>query len=59
MKPGTPTLQATRLRDPLRDCIWQMHHSLNTEKVYLDLVRFFIHWHGRGGQMKHPLAMGA
>jgi len=35
-----------------------MHYSLSTEKVYLYWVRFFIRWHGRGGQMKHPRTMG-
>ena len=36
-----------------------MHHSLNTEKVYLYWVGFFIRWHGRGGQTRHPRDMGA
>ena len=36
-----------------------MHYSLSTEKIYLYWVRFFIRWHGRGGQMKHPRQMGA
>ena len=35
-----------------------MHYSLSTEKVYLYWVRFFIRWHERGGQMKHPRSMG-
>ena len=59
MKPGTPPLQSSRLLDQLRERIWYMHYSLSTEKVYLYWVRFFIRWHGRGGQMKHPRAMGA
>jgi integron integrase len=59
MKPGTPPLQSTRLLDQLRERIRYMHYSLSTEKVYLYWVRFFIRWHGRGGQMKHPRAMGA
>jgi integron integrase len=59
MKPGTPPLQSTRLLDQLRERIRYMHYSLSTEKVYLYWVRFFIHWHGRGGQMRHPRIMGA
>jgi len=59
MKPGAPPLQSSRLLDQLRERIRYMHYSLSTEKVYLYWVRFFIRWHGRGGQMKHPRTMGA
>ena len=59
MKPGTPPLQSTRLLDQLRERIRYMHYSLSTEKVYQYWVRFFIRWHGRDGQMKHPRTMGA
>jgi site-specific recombinase XerD len=59
MKPGIPPLQSTRLLDQLRERIRYMHYSLSTEKVYLYWVRFFIRWHGRNGQMKHPSTMGA
>ncbi len=59
MKPGTPPLQSTRLLDQLRERIRYMHYSLSTEKVYLYWVRFFIRWHGRNGQMRHPRTMGA
>lgn len=59
MKPGTPPLQSTRLLDQLRERIPYMHYSLSTEKAYLYWVRFFIRWHGRNGQMKHPRTMGA
>jgi len=58
MKPGTPPLQSSRLLDQLRERIRYMHYSLNTEKVYLYWVRFFIRWHGRNGNMKHPRTMG-
>lgn len=58
MKPGTPPLQSTRLLDQLRERIRYKHYSLSTEKVYLYWVRFFIRWHGRDGQMKHPRTMG-
>jgi len=59
MKPGTPPLQSSRLLDQLRERIRYLHYSLSTEKVYLHWVRFFIRWHGRCGQMKHPRTMGA
>jgi len=59
MKPGTPALQSVRLLDQVRERVRCLHYSLSTEKVYLYWVRFFIRWHGRGGQMKHPRAMGA
>lgn len=36
-----------------------MHYSLNTERVYLYWVHFFIRWHGRVGQMRHPRDMSA
>ena len=35
MKPGTPTLQSTRLLDQMRERIRYMHYSLSTEKIYL------------------------
>jgi len=38
----------------LREQIRCRHYSLNTEKVYLYWVRFFIRWH----QLKHPRNMG-
>ena len=36
-----------------------MHYSLSTEEVYLYWMRFFIGWHGRGGQMQLPRSIGA
>lgn len=59
MKPGTPALQSTRLRDQLRERIRYMHYSLATEKDYVYWVRFFIRWPARNGQMRHPREMGA
>ena len=59
MKPGTPPLKSTRLLDQMRERIRYMHYSLSTEKIYLYLVRFFIRWHGREGQMRHPRDIGA
>ncbi|MDP2448245.1 MAG: hypothetical protein Q8M93_01980 [Polaromonas sp.] len=43
----------------MRERIRYMHYSLSTGKVYLYWVRFFIRWHGRGGQMQHPRDIGA
>ncbi|APW48457.1 integron integrase [Rhodoferax antarcticus] len=59
MKPRNPPLQSARLLDQIRERIRYMHYSPSTEKVYLYWVRFFIRWHGRGGQMRHPRDMGA
>lgn len=59
MKPGTPVLRSTRLLDQLRERIRYLHYSLSTEKAYLQWVRFFVRWHGRNGQMRHPSDMGA
>ena len=59
MKPGTPVLRSTRLLDQLRERIRYLHYSLSTEKAYLHWVRFFIRWHGRNGEMRHPRDMGA
>jgi integron integrase len=59
MKPGTPVLRSTRLLDQLRERIRYLHYSLSTEKAYLHWVRFFVRWHGRSGEMRHPRGMGA
>ena len=59
MKPGTPPLKSPRLLDQMRERIRYMHYSLSTERIYLYWVRFFIHRHGREGQMQHPRDIGA
>ena len=59
MKPGTASAPSPRLLDQVREQIRYRHYSLSTEKTYLHWVRFFIRWHGRGGQMRHPRDMGA
>lgn len=59
MKPGTPPLQSIRVLDQLRERIRYMHYSHGTEQVYVYLVRFFIRWYGRNGQMQHPRDIGA
>jgi site-specific recombinase XerD len=50
--------QSTRLLDQVRERIRYLHYSLQTEKAYLYWARFFIRWHGRTGQMRHPRLMG-
>ena len=42
MKPGKPLFLSPRLLDQLRERIRSLHYSLNTEKVYVYGVRFFI-----------------
>jgi Phage integrase, N-terminal SAM-like domain len=58
MKPGTAPISPPRLLDQAREQIRYRHYSLSTEKTYLFWVKFFIRWHGRGGQMRHPRDMG-
>jgi site-specific recombinase XerD len=59
MKPGTPSLQSTRLLDQVRERIRYMHYSLKTEKAYLYWIRFFIRWSAmQSGGMRHPREMG-
>jgi integrase len=50
--------QSKRLLDQVREVLRHKHYSLKTEQAYLYWVRFFVRWHGRGGQMKHPTDMG-
>lgn len=50
--------QSKRLLDQVREVLRYRHYSLKTEQAYLYWVRFFVRWHGRGGQMKHPSDMG-
>jgi hypothetical protein len=42
MKPSSPVLQSARLLDQLRECLRYRHYSLNTEKSYVDWVRFYV-----------------
>lgn len=59
MKPDLPIPQSPRLLDQLREVLRYKHYSLRTEQAYLYWVRFFIRWHARVGQMRHPRDMGA
>ena len=45
--------------DQVRERIRYLHYSLSTEKVYLHWVHFYIRWHAKSGQMRHPSDMGA
>jgi integron integrase len=57
-KVGAPALQSTHLLDQLRERIRYLHYSLQTEKAYVYWARFFVRWHGRSGEMRHPRTMG-
>lgn len=57
-KVAAPVLQSIRLLDQVRERVRNLHYSFRTEKVYLYWARFFIRWHGRHGQMRHPRDMG-
>ncbi len=52
MKPGNPTLQSTRVLDPLRERIRYRHYSLSTEKVVVHWVKFFVRRHGQDGRIR-------
>ena len=57
MKPGTPSLQSTRLLDQVREQVRYKHYSLKTVKNYLYWIRFFIRWSAmQYGGMRHPPA---
>lgn len=51
----TPSLQAPKLLDQLRDRIRVKHCSIRTETQYVQWVRRFILFHGK----RHPRTMGA
>jgi len=51
----TPTVQAPRLIDRVRDRIRVLHYSRSTEKTYLHWIVAFIRFH----KMRHPQEMGA
>ena len=57
-KPSGPPLVATRLIDQVRERLRYMHYSLQTEKIYVYWIKFFVRWHGRFGTMRHPREMG-
>ena len=55
MKPGTPSLQSTRLLDQVREQFRYKHYSLKTVKAYLYWILFFIRWSAKQyGGMRHP-----
>lgn len=58
-KPVSYIPQSARLLDRLREVLRNKHYSLRTEKAYLYWVKFFVRWHGRSGQVRHPRDMGA
>jgi integron integrase len=58
-KPVTYIPKSSRLLDQLREVIRYKHYSLRTEEAYTYWVTFYIRWHGRNGQLRHPRDMGA
>ena len=58
-KPASYIPQSVRLLDQLREVLRYKHYSLRTEEAYLYWVKFFVRWHGRSGQVRHPRDMGA
>ncbi len=59
MKPGSYIPQSTRLLDQLREVLRYKHYGLRTEEAYVCWVKFFVRWHTRNGQARHPRDMGA
>lgn len=51
--------QSACLLDQLRAVLRYKHYSLRTEEACLYWVKFFVRWHGCGGQVRHPCDMGA
>lgn len=58
-KPVSYIPQSPRLLYQLREVLRYKHYSLRTEKAYLYWVQFFVRWHGRNGQVRHPRELGA
>lgn len=58
MKPVSYIPQSTRLLDQLREVLRYKHYSLRTEEAYVYWVRFFVRWHTRNAQARHPRDMG-
>ena len=59
MKPASYIPQSPRLLDQLREVLRYKHYSLRTEEAYLYWVKFFVRWHTRHAQARHPREMGA
>ena len=58
-KPVSCIPQSPRLLDQLREVLRYKHYSLRTEEAYVYWVKFFVRWHGRNGQVRHPRELGA
>jgi hypothetical protein len=58
-KPASYIPQSPRLLDQLREVLRYKHYSLRTEEAYVYWVKFFVRWHGRNGQVRHPRELGA
>lgn len=57
--PASYSPQSPRLLDQLREVLRYKHYSLRTEEAYLYWVKFFVRWHGRNSQVRHPRELGA
>ena len=57
MKPDLPIPPSLRLLDQVREVLRYKHYSLRTEEAYIYWIRFFVRWHGRDGEMRHPKNM--
>src|SRR3990167_4096792 len=51
--------QSARLLDQLREVLRYKHYSLRTEEAYVYWVKFFVRWHMRNAQARHPRDMGS
>ena len=58
-KPVSYIPQSPRLPDQLREVLRYKHYSSRTKEAYLYWVKFFVRWHGRNGQVRHPRELGA
>ena len=58
-KPVSYSPESPRLLDQFRAVLRYKHYSLRTEEAYLYWVKFFVRWHGRNGQVRHPRELGA
>ena len=51
--------RSARLLDQVRERVRYLHHSLQTEKVYVYLAKAFVLWTARSsGSFRHPREMG-
>lgn len=54
MNPVAYLPQSMRLLEQVREVLRYKHYSLKTEQAYVYWNRFYVRWHGRYGEMRHP-----